>query len=50
MENPDRNTVYIAVSNSIAWAMLHRLTDFPSLGRNELRSPIRAKLRNTRNT
>jgi hypothetical protein len=26
----------------------HRLTDFPSVGRNELRSPIGAKLRRTR--
>jgi hypothetical protein len=29
-------------------AQARRLTDFPSVGRNELRSPIGAKLRSTR--
>ena len=38
MENQGRNSVCIAVSNSLALPTPRRLTDFPSVGRNELRS------------
>jgi len=39
-----------AASDSRELSRPRRLTDFPSVGRDELRSPIRAKLRNTRRT
>jgi hypothetical protein len=37
MENHGRNSARIAVSNSLASPKPRRLTDFPSVGRNELR-------------
>src|SRR5215471_13243535 len=37
MENHDRHSAWIAVSNLLALRALCRLTDFPSMGRYELR-------------
>jgi len=37
MENHDRHSAWIAVSNLLALRALCRLTDFPSVRRNELR-------------